>query len=252
MRMGNLLAALLHLQSVERQRVQVTRRIERKVSSSANQKKRIDQMNEDLQGLHQQTIQQRKEADGYELELKEREEHISHLRSSLNQAKTNKEYAAVLKEINTLKADSSQVEEQALNAIEEVENLKGEAEKLSEQIKTEQHRLEEMEKQNAGEIERLRKMEEELIAKRREAAAEIPPDTMTIFERVAQRYGGEAMAPVETHGDKPPYSYICGGCFMSLNAEHANALRVKDEIRTCDNCGRILYIPSAEEESSRE
>jgi predicted nucleic acid-binding Zn-ribbon protein len=29
---------------------------------------------------------------------------------------------------------------------------------------------------------------------------------------------------------------------MNLNAEHANALRVHDELRTCDSCGRILYI----------
>jgi predicted nucleic acid-binding Zn-ribbon protein len=29
---------------------------------------------------------------------------------------------------------------------------------------------------------------------------------------------------------------------MSLSAEHANALRVRDEIRTCNNCGRILYM----------
>jgi predicted nucleic acid-binding Zn-ribbon protein len=29
---------------------------------------------------------------------------------------------------------------------------------------------------------------------------------------------------------------------MSLNAEHANALATRDEIRTCDNCGRILYL----------
>jgi predicted nucleic acid-binding Zn-ribbon protein len=32
---------------------------------------------------------------------------------------------------------------------------------------------------------------------------------------------------------------------MTLNAEHANALRVRDEIRKCDNCGRILYLEPA-------
>ena len=39
---------------------------------------------------------------------------------------------------------------------------------------------------------------------------------------------------------------------MSLNAEHANALRVRDEIRTCDNCKRILYLePEAEKARTR-
>ncbi len=250
--MGNLLAALLHLQSVERQRVQVSRSIERRNASGVNQRRHIEQLNEDLRGLHQQTIEKRKEADGYELELKEREEHIVRLRASLNKARTNKEYAAILKELNTLKADNSVLEDRALNAIEEVENIRGETQKLSEKIKTEQQRLEQMERDNADEIERLRKMEEELIARRREAASKVPPESLAVFERVAQQYGGEAMAAVEIEGDRPPHSYICGGCFMSLNAEHANALRVRDEVRTCDNCGRILYIPSEKPESSRE
>ncbi len=40
---------------------------------------------------------------------------------------------------------------------------------------------------------------------------------------------------------------------MSLNAEHANALRTRDEIRTCDICGRILYLANdAEVEQRRE
>ena len=33
---------------------------------------------------------------------------------------------------------------------------------------------------------------------------------------------------------------------MSLNAEHANALSSRDEIRNCDNCGRILYLVEQE------
>jgi predicted nucleic acid-binding Zn-ribbon protein len=50
------------------------------------------------------------------------------------------------------------------------------------------------------------------------------------------------MAKIEFHGKKPPYEYVCGGCYMSLTAEHANALRTRDELRFCDNCGRILYL----------
>jgi predicted nucleic acid-binding Zn-ribbon protein len=70
----------------------------------------------------------------------------------------------------------------------------------------------------------------------------VPQEALAVFERIAESYDGEGMAVVEVQGKKPPHEYICGGCYMSLSAEHANALKVRDEIRTCDNCGRILYM----------
>jgi predicted nucleic acid-binding Zn-ribbon protein len=57
------------------------------------------------------------------------------------------------------------------------------------------------------------------------------------------------MAPIEIHGSKPPYKYVCGGCFMSLSPEHANSLRTRDQIRTCGNCGRILYLETKSQTS---
>jgi predicted nucleic acid-binding Zn-ribbon protein len=38
-------------------------------------------------------------------------------------------------------------------------------------------------------------------------------------------------------------SVSCGACFMGLNIEHVNALRGRDEIRRCNSCNRILYLP---------
>ena len=99
-----------------------------------------------------------------------------------------------------------------------------------------------LDREAADEIARLETMMEGLDRERAEAAKDIPRPTLNVFERIAENYNGEAMAAVEAQGKKPPFDYICGGCFMGLNAEHANALQVKSEIRTCDNCGRILYM----------
>ena len=117
-----------------------------------------------------------------------------------------------------------------------------EADKVKQQIEAEKKRLDEIMQTNSAEIEKLTGMLAELKAKRDKAAEGLATDNLTVFQRVADRYDGEAMAPVQVEGKKPPYDYICGGCYMSLSAEHANALRVRDEIRTCNNCGRILYM----------
>ncbi|MBC8374091.1 MAG: hypothetical protein H8E53_10885, partial [Planctomycetes bacterium] len=154
----------------------------------------------------------------------------------------NKEYAAILTQINTLKADSAKIEDRALSVIQEVETLKNQADELADKIAGENKRLAEITEQSEKELAKLNGMLEELLKARGEATEGIPASSLAVFERISSNYEGEAMALVEVHGRKPPHTYVCGGCFMSLNSEHANALSLRDEIRTCDNCGRILYI----------
>ena len=123
-----------------------------------------------------------------------------------------------------------------------VDAINAEAEEVQAKIAVEEGRLEEIGKTSQEEVNKLNGMLEQLMAQRDEAAKAVPDKTLSIFDRIAESYDGEGMAPVEIHGRKPPHTYVCGGCFMTLNAEHANALRVRDEVRTCDNCGRILYF----------
>jgi predicted nucleic acid-binding Zn-ribbon protein len=220
----------------------VRRRLKSRQSAVDIQQRRINESQEKWQALHDKAGARRRDADRHELDLRESEEHVAKLRSALNSAKTNKEYAAILTQINTLKADNAKLEEAALKIIQEVDTVRLEADKVQQEIDAEAKRLEEIQQTNAAEIERLNGMMAELRAKRNAAAEGIADDTLKLFQRVADRYEGEAMAAIQIEGKKPPYDYICGGCFMTLNAEHANALRTRDEIRTCNNCGRVLYM----------
>ena len=240
--MGTMLSALLHLQSVERQLRDVRGRLKARQNAVAVQQERIDQLRRDWEALHQQGLDRRKEADGVELDLREREEQVISLRNTLNIAKTNTEYAAVLTQINTLKADNAKLEDRALRALQDIDVIKAKADEVQSHIDAEEQHLREIEQAAAGEITRLSGMLEELAGKREEAAQQVPQGELSLFERITENLMGDAMAPVEVHGNKPPYNYICGGCFMALNAEHTNALRSRDEIRTCDCCGRILYL----------
>jgi predicted nucleic acid-binding Zn-ribbon protein len=161
---------------------------------------------------------------------------------SLNAAKTNKEYAAVLTQINTLKADNAKMEEEALKVLQDADAVKAQADEAAKGVQAEKVRLTEIERTHTEEVARLTAMTEDLRAKRDEAAKDVPAQALAVFERIAGNYDGDAMAAIDIQGSKPPHVYVCGGCYMSLTAEHVNALRTKDEIRTCDNCGRILYL----------
>ncbi len=236
------LGALLTLQNIERQLAQVRSRLKRRQNAVNVQQRRIDKLQEEYDALHARAMEARKSADALELGLKSKAEKISHLREALNNAKSNKEYAALLTEINTHKADNAGVEEQVLTLMQEAETVTGQADEIKQKIEPEREKLAEIQDSSQAEIDKLSAMVAELEKKRDAATEGISPEVMTVFERIAERYEGEAMAPVEVMGRKPPYDYVCGGCYMALTAEHANALRMRDEIRRCDNCGRILYM----------
>jgi len=240
--MSTLLESLRKLQKIEQDIAHVRSRIRVRNNAVNAQKRKIEQVEQDHASLCTQSLDRRKLADSLELDLKQRDEKVVSFRAGLNAARSNKEYAAILTQINTLKADNAKIEDRALSVIQEVETLKNQADELAEKIAGENKRLSEITEQSDKELAKLNGMLEELLKARGEASEGIPSSSLTIFERISSNYDGEAMALVEIHGRKPPHTYVCGGCFMSLNSEHANALSLRDEIRTCDNCGRILYI----------
>ncbi len=246
--MGALIEGLQTLQKIEKRLADVRNRLGTRKRAVDRQQARIDEMQEQVEEVRQRTLSLRKEADSQELTVKQKEEEVNKLRGALNTARSNKEYASILTEINTRKADNQKLEETALKLMEEIEQLQAKSQEMKAQVELETQRLEQLKEKNASEIQRLSKMLDQLQAERDQAAAEIDEKTLAVFDRIASNYDGEAMAPIEVHGRKPPYSYICGGCFMGLTPEHANALATRDEIRTCDNCGRILYV----DESSRQ
>jgi predicted nucleic acid-binding Zn-ribbon protein len=240
--MGPTLSALVDLQVIEQDLTQLRRRQRARRNAVTSQEARIDKHHQERDALKASCVNRQKEADSLELDLRESEERINHLRVALNSAKTNKEYAAVLTEINTHKADNAKLEDKALKIISDVDETKKQIETIDGLIAEEEKKLEEIKSSIAEELARLDGVIGELVAKRTEAAAKVAPSALELFDRLAGQYYGEAMARVQVSGKKPPYSYICGGCFMSLNAEHANALQSKDEVRQCDNCERILYM----------
>ncbi|MDP6544411.1 MAG: C4-type zinc ribbon domain-containing protein [Phycisphaerae bacterium] len=245
--MGTLLESLRKLQKIEQDIAHVRSRIRVRNNAVNVQKRKIEQVEQDHASLCTQSLDRRKLADSLELDLKQRDEKVVSFRAGLNAARSNKEYAAILTEINTLKADSAKIEDRALSVIQEVETLKTQADELAEQIASDKNRLTEITAQSDKELAKLNGMLDELLKARAGATEGIPATTVATFDRISSNYEGEAMALVEVHGRKPPHTYVCGGCFMSLNSEHANALSLRDEIRTCDNCGRILYIdPNAQ------
>lgn len=244
--MGQILESLLRLQDVEKQLHTVRSRLRARRQAVDVQQRRVDQLNEQRDALREQAKRRRADADRFDLELKDRDQQVTKLRAVLNGAKSNKEYAAILTQINTIKADNARIEEQGLEVMQDVEALKTQADELQQGIDQAQAKLDEARQSSQAEIDKLEAMLAKLQARRAEATEGIDPETLALFDKLCESLDGEAMAPIDRQGRKQPYQYTCGGCYMTLNPEHFNALSSRDEVRQCDNCQRILYIEPGE------
>ena len=239
--MGPVLDGLVKLQSVENRLRSEKAKLSRCRRNVVIQENLIRSLQNALEAKHEEIQLTKVQFDRLELEVKSRDDSISKLRASLNISKTNKEYAAVLSQLNTTKADNSKIESQSLELLKDLETDEAECKDIQGQIDEQKETLEQTRKESESLAVKYQCEIDKIQAEWDEGAKEIPDDVLDTFGRVAETYDGQAVSIV----DQPESSkgaYSCGGCFMAITAETVNMLMTKDDILRCPNCTRILVI----------
>ncbi len=244
--MGPVLNGLLKLQSVENRLRAEKAKLTRCRRNVIIQENLIRSLQNALEAKKEEMQLTKLQFDRLELELKTRDDTVARLRASLNSAKTNKEYAAVLTQLNTTKADNSKIESQSLELMKDVEADEVECEDIQRQIGEQKETLERTRKDSESLSGKFEAEIEKIQAEWDEAARTIPRDALEKFKRVAETYDGQAVAVVEQQEGRTG-AYSCGGCFMGITNECVNLLMTKDEIIRCANCTRILVLSDSHE-----
>lgn len=217
-------------------------RMDGAMSRVSVQNKRQEQLGRQHVELGQQQKQLQARASGLETEANSIDQRVDKLREQMNAVNNNKEYSALLVEVNTLKLDKSKLEDEALEHLAEIDKASTQLQELQQRL-TEQAKLvasAEAEVQAARD--QIGSRLEELTAERDVAAAEIPPDILTAFERLADAYESGALSKVQEQ-DRRRMEYTCGGCYMTIPVEHVSSLMSRpDQLTYCPNCNRILCI----------
>ncbi|MBN1973027.1 MAG: hypothetical protein JW787_05275 [Sedimentisphaerales bacterium] len=239
--MGPVLNGLMKLQSVENRLRAEKAKLNRCRRNVIIQENLIRNLQSALEAKKEEAQLTKVQFDRLELELKSREETIAKLRTSLNSAKTNKEYAALLTQLNTTKADNSKIESQSLDLLKDIETDETECKDILKQIEEQKQTLEQTRKDSEALVIKYQANIDEIQAEWNQIAQDVPRNPLEIFKRVAETYDGLAVTFVEQQQGRDGV-YSCGGCFMGLPAESVNMLMTKDEIIRCPNCTRILVI----------
>lgn len=239
--MGAKLEALKSLHDIELQIADIQQQIARKQRQVDAARKKAQAARAAVDVKKAELRRAQTEFDELDLDIKARTGQVDRMREHLNTVRTNKDYHSILAQINTMRADLTKVETQALGRMEGIESLK--------------KQIADVEKVEQEELGRLRLVESEheqtrgmfadklsaLEAQRGEAAKSVDPQTLKIVARLSERHDGEVMCQAQRRNPRSD-EYICGGCNITLGTDVANSLHVKDEVITCKSCGRILFL----------
>lgn len=206
------------------------------------QERRVHDLDEKLRLARQRLKEQQSQAAQLDLDVKSRDGKIERLRSQQQSARTHKEYQAFLVEINTEKVDRTKSEELALRTLEEMEQTQGEIRDMAAALETERAKAQTMKDQMGDTVARLQADIDALQPVRDAAAEAVPPQARQAFERLAERFEGEALSAIG-RPDRRREEYMCTACNMDLVTDVYNRLHTRNDLVFCPSCRRILYIP---------
>jgi len=173
-----------------------------------------------------------------ESRLKKGSDSLSKAKDRLGEVKTNKEYQAMLKEIENIETKNSEIETEIICLLEEIDTRKGlfqEKEKSKEQ----HNRKYDVERQNI--IREIDSLDEKILMCSQELKKileSIPKDITKRYDMIKAVNHGTAVVSV--------WKGVCGGCFMNIPPQLYNELQKTDDLISCPNCSRIIYWQNKE------
>jgi len=228
------LRLLKQLQELDSELRQCETRLREKPDDMARVEEQREAKVRELEERREALSQLRRKIDEQNMELQDREEKIAKLRQQLNTIKTNKEYAAMLTEINDKEADKSVLEDEILEMMMEQDSVAEECKKLEAEVKTLEGELQRLKLEWEREMKEIQARAEQLREERRKLAEQVDRKFLEPYERLLAKKDGIALASA--------HDQICHGCFMNLTTQTMALLLSSEEPVFCHSCGRLLYL----------
>ena len=168
-----------------------------------------------------------------EKELEEEVDRVKKTEARVFEIKTNKEYQAVLKEIEGAKKLNRQREEEILGILERFEELQKIARDGEKEL---EGKRKEYEQQLAELQQRAAQFDQKMAAEvkeRDEQQKGIPPGLLSKYRMLLEKRQGLAVASVSNG--------VCHGCNMNLRPQLYIELQKQQTLILCPNCSRILF-----------
>ncbi len=162
------------------------------------------------------------------------QQNIERSEGRLPQIKTQKEYVAVLKEVDTAKKMAKELQVKIDSKDEGLDSLRKDKAEKDEALANGEQTAEARSAEINAKLSDLNGKLEEMVRQRNAFLEELPKPLRKRYELLLSRRDG--LAVVEARNG------ACLGCHMHLPPQMYNSLFLVDEVQPCPHCNRLLFV----------
>jgi predicted nucleic acid-binding Zn-ribbon protein len=228
------IGSLVRLQTIDSEIYALRAEKEAKPQEIKVMEEAFEAKKQNLAALEKAFLDLQKKRKEKELDLASKEEGAKKLQTQLYALKTNKEYQAMLQQIQDSKADTSVIEDKILELFDQADKAKGEIDKENARLKEEEKVFLEQKKKVEERVKEIEGRLAQLESQRKQVIPDLEAKILAQYERILTNRDGLAIVSVKDN--------TCGGCNMFVPPQVINLIKMYERIITCEVCNRILYI----------
>ena len=226
--------ALLEIQKLDLEMDDLRKRAQSIPHESAQLDARVAEVKEALSRANARLKELEKQQRHEELILEDKTALLRKYDAQLFSVKTNKEYKAMLAEMDTVKADISSTEDKILELLTDIDYAKEEAKSAEQGSHDEEAACREKKLQLEKEYEEAQRTLKEREQQKQALISGVDEDLYQTYERIRKaKKDGPGAVPVKHDS--------CAGCHIQIPPQIVNELIAGDRLITCQSCSRILY-----------
>lgn len=176
-----------------------------------------------------------------ENKIKRLNEGIIKTKERLLEVKNNKEYQAMLKEIDIAEKSRGDIETEVISILEELDKLSVSVKKDEETLKQSKSKYEQERKTIENDLNSIDADISEWEKKRNELRKNVAEDLLARYEKIKKRNQGIGVISV--------WKSVCNGCHMNIPPQLYNELQKSNQLLSCPNCDRIIYFQDMEKQA---
>ena len=154
------------------------------------------------------------------------------------EVKNNKEYQAMLKEIEIAESSRGDIETLIISILEELDKLSILVKKDDETLKQSRNEYEQENKIIEDDLNTIDADVVDWEKKRIDLQKSVSDDLLARYEKIKKRNKGVGVISV--------WKAVCNGCHMNIPPQLYNELQKSNELLSCPNCNRIIYFQDME------
>ena len=216
----------LELKGIKEEKDRYPKEIKKLDEKQKIEKERIQKEREKIESLEKT----RRQKEGH---LNTEQEKIKRAEGRMSEVKTNKEYQALLSEIDTIKEANSRIEEEILQVMDEIDELKKDLSKREKEMGSTLENIEGERKKLQEKTAQGEKAWSERVERRELLSKQIESKMVKLYNTLKEKRQGVGVVSVKNE--------TCQGCFLNVPPQMFIEVQKNNALVRCPHCNRILY-----------